>query len=96
MTIKKTINGNEAVLSLEGWLDTVESPKLQAELDNLESNIDSLVLDLAGLQYTSSSGIRQIVSAYKKMKGALVIRNTSEGVMGVFKATGLDKKINFE
>ena len=48
------------------------------------------------LEGLESSGIREVVSAYKKMDGAVVVKNVSPGIMSTFKATGLDKKIRFE
>ncbi len=96
MEITKTINESEATLSVEGWLDTQAAPQMKEALDGLESDITSLILDFKGLEYISSSGIREVVSAYKKMDGAVVVKNVSPGIMSTFKATGLDKKIRFE
>ncbi len=96
MTITKTLNGNEAVLKVEGWLDTQAAPELLAALDQLESNIDSLELDFSGLEYISSSGVRAVVAAYKKVNGALVVKHTSSEIMSIFRATGIDKRIRFE
>ena len=96
MTITKTVNGSEATLKVDGWLDTQASPDMQQELDALEPGIDSLVLDFADLEYISSSGVRVVVAAYKKMDGALVVKNVSSGIMSISKATGIDKKIKFE
>jgi len=96
MTIKKTINGTEATLAVEGWLDTQAAPELLAELDRLEDSVTSLVMDFAGLEYISSTGVRAVVTAYKKMNGAFVVRNTSERIMSIFRTTGIDKTIRFE
>ncbi|MBQ6134619.1 MAG: STAS domain-containing protein [Lachnospiraceae bacterium] len=96
MTIEKTIDGTEATLAIEGWLDTNAAPELLKALDELESDTESLVLDLKKLEYISSSGVRGIVSAYKKMNGAIKVRGAAPGIMSIFKATGIDKKISFE
>ena len=96
MTIKKTVEGNEATLALEGWLDTQTAPEVQAELESLGDDIQSLVLDMASLEYISSSGVRQVVAAYKKMNGNLTVKNVSASIMGIFKITGIDKRINFQ
>lgn len=96
MTITKTLNGNEAVLSIEGWLDTQASPEMQKEIQALGEETESLIIDLEKLEYISSSGVREIVAAYKKMKGALTVKNASASIMSIFKATGIDKKIKFE
>ena len=96
MTIKKTIEGKEATLYLEGWLDTQAAPEMQAELEKLDDDIESLVIDMSALEYISSSGVRQVVTAYKKMNGNLTVRNVSQGIMSIFKITGIDKRINFQ
>ncbi len=96
MDITKTINNEEATLAVSGWLDTQAAPQLHEELEKLEEGVERLVIDFAGLEYISSSGVREVVAAYKKMNGALVVRNTSAGIMTIFKATGIDKKIRFE
>lgn len=96
MTISKSVNGNEAVFAVEGWLDTQAAPEMHAQIEGLEDNITSLVIDFAKLEYISSSGIREVVAAYKKMNGNIKVRNASAGVMSIFQATGIDKKITFE
>ena len=96
MTIEKKRSGSCAELILQGWLDTQSVPVLSEALDSLEDTVDHLVLDLAGLEYTSSAGIRQFISAHKKMKGELTLRHVSTEVMDVLKMTGLDKRLHIE
>ena len=96
MTITKTLNGNEAVLKVEGWLDTQAAPELLAELEKIDDHVDSLIMDFSGLEYMSSTGLRALVVAYEKVKGALVIKNASMRIRSILKTTGLDKKIRIE
>ncbi len=96
MTIEINVNGNETTLALKGWLDTQASSEVEEVLNSLGEGCTSLVLDLRELEYISSSGVRQVVAAHKKMKGNLTIRNTPESVLGVFRAIGIDKKVKFE
>jgi anti-anti-sigma factor len=96
MTITKTINGNEATLAVAGWLDTQSAPEMQEELEMLEPEITSLIIDFTELEYISSYGVRQVVSAYKKMSGNIVVKNVSKEVLSIFKATGIDRKIHFD
>ncbi len=96
MTIKKTKNGKELTLALEGWLDTQAAPEMQSELENLDNDVESIVIDMAALEYISSSGVRQVVSAYKKVNGKLTVKNVSDSIMSIFKITGIDKRINFQ
>ena len=96
MTITKTVENNTAILFVEGWLDTQSSPELGKEIKSL-SNINELVLDFEKLDYISSSGLREVVSAYKKMKsgnGTFSVINVSSEVMDVFKLTGFDEKLD--
>ena len=95
MTITKTINGNEAVLKLEGWLDTQAAPELDSELEALDPKIESLIMDFEGVEYIASSGVIEVVTAYKKVNGNLTLKGVSDGIMDIFKATGIDKKITF-
>ncbi len=86
------------ILSVEGWLDTKSAPELGREIEAL-SDIEALVLDFEKLEYIASAGLREVVSAYKKMKSMngefSVIHVTSE-VMDVFKLTGFDQKIDIQ
>ncbi len=96
MTIEKKVEGTTACLKLSGWLDTQTSPQLEEEIGSLGSEITALILDFAELEYISSAGMRQLVSAYKKMNGALTLRNVSAEVMSVISMTGIDKRITIE
>ena len=53
-------------------------------------------MDLEKLEYISSSGLRQFVAAYKKLRNKLVFRNVSDNIMGILKTTGLDKRLVVE
>ena len=69
MTITKTTEGNRAVIMLEGWLDTQAAPELGKAVEELGTEITELVLEMKDCEYISSSGVRQIVAAHKKMNG---------------------------
>ena len=96
MTIEKTAQGNTVELKLSGWLDTQTAPLLEAEVNALDADVTALTLDFTELEYISSAGLRQIVAAYKKMKGALTLRHVSDEIMNVISMTGLDKRMKFE
>ena len=96
MTIEKTVRENAAELKLSGWLDTQTAPELDKEIKSLGEEITALTLDMEKLEYISSAGLRLIVAAYKKMNGALTLRNVSGEIMSVIKMTGLDKRIVIE
>lgn len=96
MTIEKKEYGDSAELILSGWMDTQGAPQLAAAVDELGPEVKSLSLDLSGLEYTSSAGMRQLVATHKRMNGALTLKHVSPEIMDVLRMTGLDKKLNFE
>ncbi|MFY2763121.1 STAS domain-containing protein [Arenimonas sp. MALMAid1274] len=90
-------NDNQRV-SLAGRLDTHTYGDLDARLGPvLESPIRSLVLDLAGLEYISSAGVRSIFKARKALHargGKVVVVNPQPQIQKVFdvvKAVPLDE-----
>jgi anti-sigma B factor antagonist len=96
MNITTTVDGSTTTIALEGWLDTNTSPELGAALQDLDDGCESLVLDLANLEYISSAGLRLLVSAHKQMKGNLTIRNVSAEVMQVLHMAGFDRRLHIE
>ncbi len=98
MTIKKTMNGTELVIELEGRLDTVTSPELEAELGKSLDSAESLVLNFSKLEYISSAGLRVLLSAHKTMsaKGGMKITNVNEMVQEVFEVTGFADILTIE
>lgn len=94
MTVKKTVEGNKALLEIEGWLDTQTAPELGAALDALDSSVTELTIDMTALEYISSAGLRQIVAAHKKLNGNLTIKNVSAEIMDVFNMSGFSKRLN--
>lgn len=94
MTINKTINGNEAIFEISGWLDTQTAPELETALDELDPAVTELTIDMKELEYISSAGLRQIVAAHKKMDSKLTIKNVSPEIMDVFSMTGFGKRLN--
>ncbi len=93
MTIEKNVSGNTAEISIGGWLDTKTAAELGKAVDELPAEVDDLTLDLEKLEYVSSSGLRQIIAAYKKMK-SFRIKNVSGDIMEVLRMTGFDKRLN--
>ena len=98
MTITKTRNGNELILALEGRLDTMTAPELEAELGKSLDGIDSLTMDFGKLDYISSAGLRVLLSAHKIMsaKGGMKVTNVNEIVREVFDVTGFSDILTIE
>ena len=57
MTMTKKLDGNKLTVAVEGRLDTLTAPDLEAQLLPALKGIESLVIDLVDLNYISSAGI---------------------------------------
>jgi len=98
MTIDKKKNGNVLEIALEGRLDTMTAPELEAELNQSLGDADSLVLDFSKLEYISSAGLRVLLSAHKTMsaKGGMKVTHVNEIVQEVFEVTGFADILTIE
>ena len=90
MNITKKTEGNTLEIALEGRLDTMTAPELEAELKASMDGADKLVLDFSKLEYISSAGLRVLLSAHKAMsaKGGMKVTHVNEVVQEVFDVTG--------
>ena len=92
MEITKSENGKEVTLKLTGCLDTTATPEFAAAIDGTDG-AETLVLDMAELEFISSSALRTLV-ATKKRRGAaftIALSGMNEVVREVFDVTGLDE-----
>lgn len=98
MTIEKNINGTELAIALEGRLDTMTAPDLEAELNQSMDKAESLTLDFSKLDYISSAGLRVLLSAHKVMsvKGGMKVINVNDIVQEVFEVTGFADILDIE
>ena len=90
MTIEIKRNTDETVIELAGRLDTTTAPALDKTVNEDIGEVKSLVIDLKGLEYVSSAGLRVILGAQKRMQkvGSMKLKNVCEAVMEVFEMTG--------
>ena len=98
MNITKQQNGNALTVALEGRLDTVTAPELEAELSKSLDGVNTLTLDFSKLEYISSAGLRVLLSAHKRMSavGTMTITHVNEIVQEVFEVTGFSEILNIE
>ena len=81
MHITKQNEEDKLILFLDGKLDTLTAPQLDAALK---------------VAYVSSAGLRVLVSTYKRVmdKGGFEISHVNGTVLDVFEATGFSKLLN--
>ena len=88
MKIDFTIKDGEMTVALDGRLDTVTSPELEMILAKNADGVSSLVFDCEKLIYISSAGLRVLLTAHKRLKGAMKLKGVNELVMEVLEMTG--------
>ena len=90
LKINRTQEGVKLTVALEGRLDTTTSPELEQSLKESLAGIEELVMDLGGLEYISSAGLRVLLSAQKIMmkQGSMKVTHVGETVMEIFEVTG--------
>ena len=90
MTIEIKRNADATIIELGGRLDTTTAPALDKTIAEDIGDTKNLVLNIKGLEYISSAGLRVLLSAQKKMQkiGSMKVINVCEDVMEVFEMTG--------
>ena len=90
MTIEIKKSAAETIIEIVGRLDTITAPALDKTINEDIADTKNLVLDLKGLEYISSAGLRVLLSAQKKMQkvGSMKVMNVCQEVMDVFEMTG--------
>jgi anti-sigma B factor antagonist len=79
------ING---YIAIDGRLDTLTAPELERFLAEHYEGTATLTFELEKLAYISSAGLRVLLTAHKRMKGAMKLKNISELVREVLEMTG--------
>lgn len=86
--------GKVKVVSLAGKLDVNLSVSIEPELEQLvESGSVNLILELSGIEYLSSSGIRVFISIMRKIKdknGRLVLAQVPDIIKKILKTVELE------
>ena len=88
MKIDFNKNGKALTVAIDGRLDTTTAPELERFLNENYSGVSELTFDCEKLVYVSSAGLRVLLTAHKKKRGAMKLTNVSELVMEVLEMTG--------
>jgi anti-sigma B factor antagonist len=95
MEIDKKLAGDIAIVSVSGKIDAVTSRDLESTLKGLlDQNSTKVVIDLKGVDFISSGGIRVFIAFKKRLmegkeKGDIVVSSLQPFVMEIFEMTGL-------
>lgn len=92
MEFESSKQGEKVVIKVSGRMDAVTAPEFENECGTwMDKGEKNLVIDLGGLEYISSAGLRSILATAKKLKeqqGAIAFCNLSGMVQEVFTISG--------
>ena len=91
MEIAARTQNDVTLVTVAGSLDSNSSPKAQQALDGILANgARKVVLDLSGVDYISSAGLRVMLAMAKRLSGggALRLFGLNETVREVFDVSG--------
>ena len=98
MTIEIKKNDQETIIEIAGRLDTITAPALDKTINEDIGDTKNLVLDVKGMEYISSAGLRVLLTAQKKMQkiGSMKVTGACEEVMEVYEMTGFVVDLTIE
>ena len=91
MKVTLKTEGQSAIISPEGRIDTVTAPELEDSISKIPEGTTSVKFDFEKVEYVSSAGLRVLLVAQKMMKktgGSMTIANVPAAVKEVFDITG--------
>ena len=98
LKISTTENPSIAILHLDGGIDSTTTAQLQhTAFELMASGKNQCILDLAGVDYISSAGLRSILLITHQLldqQGQLVVCQLQPTVHHVFTMTGFEKIIS--
>jgi anti-sigma B factor antagonist len=97
-TTSRSGSNGAKVLVVEGELDISSSPDFEQAVRQLESEANTVVIDLSGLDFLDSTGLRAILRSDSRLRSAgkrLQLVPGSGPVRRVFRLTGLDSRLEF-
>lgn len=92
LIVKSEIRKGAAVVTISGRVDSVTAGALEEQLAGIAQENNRLVLDMHGVTYLSSAGVRAIVTTLQtaqKAEGGVLLANVSEAVERVLDTVGM-------
>lgn len=95
---EKTID-NGIELLLDGKIDKISAPQVQAAILTALQKHSNLTVNFSEVIYVSSAGLRALLMGQKtaiSKGGSMKVTGVNEDVMSVFKLTGFDKVLTID
>jgi len=92
LTVRSEIKKGAAVVTVTGRVDSVTAEALDGQLARIAKENSRMVLDMHGVMYLSSAGVRAIVRTLQgaqKAGGVVLLANVSDVVAQVLDTVGM-------
>lgn len=99
LQITKETVGEMLTVNIKGDLNVKTAPHLEEELTKSIGGVKKLVLDFAGVEYISSSGLRVLLTMEKTMRrqqGAMILRHVNPAVKEIIRLAGFLQVMHIE
>ena len=99
MELSTHIEDSKATIEVVGKLSVATAPDLESIITGLDEAVKDFDIDLSGLEYISSAGLRVLVSTQKlalQRGGSMRLLHPIDDVMEVFEMTGLADVMEIE
>ena len=97
MKTTTTIENKIATIAIEGSIDALTSGDLDQAIKDTVPQCEKIILDMTGVDYISSAGLRVVVGANHAVgKDNLTLRGLAPNVFEIFRLTGFTKHLNIE
>jgi anti-sigma B factor antagonist len=83
--------GQVTVVEIAGDIDSNTAPQAQEQILPLAQQAARILLDMSGVEYMSSAGLRMLLSMYRQMSrqnGSMVLVGLSEEIKDTMSVTG--------
>jgi anti-sigma B factor antagonist len=91
MEINVKSNGQVTVVEIAGDIDSNTAPQAQERVLPLVQPGSKILLDMSGVEYMSSAGLRMLLSMYRQISrgdGGIVLVGLSEEIKDTMSVTG--------
>ena len=100
LNINQTIHSGTVTFELEGRLNSVSAPELEAAVGNTLDGAKAVVFDFTKLTYLSSFGLRILMTTQQAMEETgrpdVTVRGANAEIREVFVITGFNNVLNIE
>lgn len=99
LSIDFDADASSSTLTLAGEVDPHTTEQLDAAVDGALESTAHLVLDLGGVTFIDSAGLRSLIRAQRRTEeggGSLVLRSPRPSTLRVLEITGLTDELTVE